>query len=240
MVTDLPGVTHNYSRDHVYNLWFTLTAESDDVVDSTLEELRRRTGIDQFYSLRALAVYKIRVHFHLGGEAPAPLQAPPAGPAVSLNEQQKQLVRLLQDDLPMTPEPYAELAEELGWPVPRVLEQIQQWLEAGVIRRLGAAVRHRRLGFTANGMAVFDVPADQVDQAGKRLAQYQEVSHCYHRPALADFPYTLFAMTHGRSVEEVTATVARMAEQIGASTFDVLFSRREFKKTSMRYFMEPV
>ena len=239
MVSELPGVTHNYGRRHDYNLWFTLTAESAEAIDAMLEELKRRTGINDFHSLPALAVYKIRVHFDLDGKPPPPAQAPPAGPAVRLNEQQRQLVRLLQDDLPPTSEPYDELARQLGWPVERVLEQIRQWLDAGVIRRIGAVVRHHRLGFAANGMAVFDVPDDRIDEAGRCLSGHAEVSHCYGRPALPDFPYTLFAMTHGRSVEEVTAAVARMAEQIGVDHFDVLFSDREFKKTSMKYFMEP-
>jgi len=236
-VSELPGVTHNYSRRHAYNLWFTLTAQSDQAIDAALEELKRRTGIDDFHSLPALAVYKIRVHFDLNGQAPPP-QTSPSGPTQPLDEQQKQLVRLLQDDLPATAEPYDEIARQLGWPVERVLEQVRQWLDAGVIRRMGGIVRHRRLGFAANGMAVFDVPADRIDQAGRCLAGRAEVSHCYRRPALPDFPYTLYAMTHGRTADQVTAAVARMAEQIRADRFDVLFSQREFKKVSMRYFME--
>ncbi len=245
LVNQLPGVTHNYSRQHDYNLWFTLTAESAEQIDRTLADLRRQTGIEDFHSLPALTVYKIRVHFALG-EDPSPAVVAPASPAagpavslnVSLNEQQKQLVRLLQDDLPVTPEPFARLAEQVGWPVERVLAQINEWMAAGVIRRLGVAVRHHRLGFAANGMAVFDMPADELDSAGRLLAERPEISHCYHRPPLADFPYNLFAMVHGQSQDEVTEIVDRLAGELKVGRFSVLFSHTEYKKTSMKYFVE--
>ena len=156
---------------------------------------------------------------------------------MQFTEADKQLVRALQEDIPLSPRPFDEVASQLGLPVSAVVEKIRTWKAAGVIRRLAAVVRHHQMGYTANGMAVFSAPADRIDEWGKRLAQCPQVSHCYSRPPLGDFPYTLFAMFHGQSPEEVRGLVAQAAADLGAA-HDVLFSHKEFKKVSMRYFRE--
>jgi DNA-binding Lrp family transcriptional regulator len=239
-VTRLPGVTHNYERRHAYNLWFTLTCPSAQQLDRTLAGLRKETGIPDFHNLPALAVYKIRVQFDLAGESEAPETAGARAPGAPrpLDEKQKELVRLLQDGLAVEREPFAAMAARLGWPPSRVVRQIREWLDSGVIRRFGAVVRHKELGFVANGMAAFRVSPEAVDDAGRRLARRAEVSHCYRRPPLPDFPYSLFAMVHGQSEDEVRQTVAVMAREIGVADYAVLFSVTEFKKASMRYFVE--
>ena len=177
-----------------------------------------------------------------GAPGPAPGPAPGAEPSAepaALSEPQKQFIRLIQDGLPPEREPFAAIAERLAWPVAQVVEQVREWLDAGVIRRFGAVVRHRELGYRANGMAVFCSPPETIDAAGQSLAADPAVSHCYRRPALPDFPYTLFAMTHGRSEDGVRRTVAHLADAAGLTDYDVLFSVREFKKDSMRYFVGP-
>ena len=246
-VNRLAGVTHNYARRGAYNLWFTLTEASQGALDGTLERLRSETGISEFHSLPALTVYKIRVHFDLtGGErqrgqergeyGPRNRRQAPTEPA-ALTDEQKEFVRLIQEGLRPQRDPFAAIAERLGWPEARVVEQIREWVDAGVIRRFGAVVQHQKLGYRAGGMAVFCVPPEKVDAAGEALAKHPEVSHCYRRPPLPDFPYNLFAMTHGRSEESVRRTVERLAEEAGLTDYAVLFSVREFKKTSMRYFI---
>jgi len=240
-VNALAGVTHNYRREHDYNLWFTLTAESEDRLGRIIEDLRCRTGIADFHSLPAVSVYKIRVDFQMDppAEAPADRAAglpPPPDQPVSFTKDHKRLVRLLQEDIPLCARPFGRIADELAWPVDRVVRQINDWLGAGVIRRFGAVVRHRRLGFNANGMAVFRVPPERIDEVGKSLAGHSEVSHCYRRPPLPAFDYNLFAMVHGQSADEVRAAVAKLAEQLHLSDYQVLFSAAEYKKTSMSYF----
>ena len=239
-ISRLGGVTHNYERQHAYNLWFTLTAPSPEALEQTLDQLRRQAGLE-FHSLPALSVYKIRVQFDLADEVEDAATAPPPSPSATvapLSKQQKELVRLLQEGLAAEREPFAAAAARLGWPVGQVVEQVRQWLVDGVIRRFGAVLRHHELGFRANGMVVFRLPPDRIDAAGRAMAARREVSHCYQRPPLPDFPYNLYAMTHGRSEEDVRAAAAEMARGAGAETFEVLFSVREFKKASMRYFVE--
>ncbi len=254
-VNRLPGVTHNYARRAAYNLWFTLTEASQGALDGTLERLRSETGISEFHSLPALTVYKIRVHFDLtdgepergeerggSGDPPRNNGDPPRNNserparALPLTDEQKEFVRLIQEGLRPQRDPFATIAERLGWPEAKVVAQIREWVDTGIIRRFGAVVQHRELGYRAGGMAVFRVPPEKVDAAGETLAKHPEVSHCYRRPPLPDFPYNLFAMTHGRSEDEVGRTVARMADDAGLRHYEVLFSEREFKKTSMRYF----
>ena len=233
---------------HAYNLWFTLTAPSAEALEAALESVRRRMAPAEFHSLPAEAVYKIGVHFDLTGGRqasaslpsqggrPPPKAAPgPARPR-PLTEKQKGLVRLLQGGLPLEREPFAEAAAQLGWPVERIVEQIRSWLASGIIRRFGAVVEHRSLGFRANGMAVFRAAAARADEIGRSLAAEPAVSHCYRRPALPDFPYNLYAMVHGRSEEEVRDIVRRMAEAAGAAEYEVLFSVTEFKKSPPTYF----
>jgi len=153
-----------------------------------------------------------------------------------LDNKQKQLVRALQDGIAMEAEPFASVAKRVGQPVEEVLAQIRAWIQAGVIRRFGAVLAHRRVGYRANGMAVFRLPVECVDEAGRALAERPEITHCYRRPPLPDFPYTLYAMIHGRTEAEVSALAARLAEEIGSADYALLFSATEFKKSPMRYF----
>ena len=246
LVSQLPGVTHNYRREHAYNLWFTLTANSPKKIDSILDKLRSQTGISDFYSLPALAVYKIRVDFQLSKTPAASENIRAAcsqahsGEPAKLDEKQKQLVRLLQEGFPLVREPFAELAKQSDYSAEEIVEQISNWLETGVIRRFGAVVRHKKLGFGANGMAVFQAEEDCIDAMGEKMAEHPEISHCYRRPAMDDWNYNLFAMVHGRSEEEVRKLVKSLAEELGLNTYDVLFSRTEYKKVSMKYFVESV
>ncbi len=232
-----PGVTHNYAREGPYNLWFTLTAPSDASRDATLAALAAETGVT-LHQLPARAVYKIRVVFDLTGQGEVePAPPPRLTEAAALDARQKALVRAMQDGLAVESEPFVPVAEAAGWTVEAVLAQVRGWIESGVIRRFGAVVGHRKVGMRANGMGVFALAADAIDAAGRHLAARPEITHCYRRPRLPDFPYELYAMIHGADEGAVRDLARRLAEEIGAEDWDVLFSVREFKKTSMRYFV---
>ena len=228
---------------------FTLIAESAQRYQEIIKDLQARTGVEKIFILPALKVYKIRVNFQVGPadpQASAPLAlnrsglGPPASrpsEPVKLSEDQKALVRLLQESIPLVDEPFAAIGEQIGWPAEQVIKQIDNWRANGVIRRFGVVVIHQRLGFSANGMAVFSVPDDQIDRLGEQLAKRPEISHCYHRPPLEGFDFTLYAMVHGQSESQVHSIVAEILCEIGPHEHTVLFSTTEYKKTSAKYFL---
>ena len=153
-------------------------------------------------------------------------------------EWEVRLIRALSRPLPLTPRPYAAVAESVGISEEQVIERVRAWCADGTIRRFGARVRHRRLGYTANGMSVWDVPDERTDAVGAVMAGHAEVSHCYVRPRRPGWPYNMYAMVHGQTREEVDDVVARIASATGLSDYRVLFSVRELKKSAPRYFAE--
>lgn len=235
------GVTHNYSRRHRYNLWFTLAAPDQAALERALGDLRRRSGIDELQALPAERVYKVQAVFAPPGLEVPPAQAPAAlstqqDNAVTLDAVQRRLVRRLAGDLPVADLPFDALAAEVGLETETLLGQLKAWLAEGVVRRFGAVVSHRRLGYVANGLAVFAAPPERIDDIGLAAARRLEVSHCYRRRPCEGFPYNLFAMIHGRSDQEVRSTAREIAAAAGVSDYDVLMTEQEFKKTSARYF----
>jgi len=235
-VNVVPEVTHNYARGHEYNLWFALTAASQERIAQAVRSLARQTGVE-FRMLPALAVYKINAVFRLDGSFPIHVSnRPECLKAVNLTEEQKLLVGVLQGDLGVTARPFDAPAALPGWSEQSVIGQIAGWLSSGLIRRFGAVVAHRRLGFHANGLAVFAAKDDRVDLLGRRLAQLPQVSHCYRRRPFPGWGYNLFAMFHGFSQEQVRRSVDEAAARMGLKDYEVLFSTTEYKKTSATFF----
>lgn len=155
-----------------------------------------------------------------------------------LTDQDKKLIRLLQEDLPLTSRPYAAIGAQIGMSEEDVLASVERYLSSGVLRRFGVALRHREAGFTANGMGAWDVPEDRADEVGQIMAGFREVSHCYQRPRFAGWPYSHFTMIHGATREACEAVAERISAATGITNYRLLFSTSELKKTSMRYFME--
>jgi len=153
------------------------------------------------------------------------------------DELDRSLVLATQGGLPLVPRPYHQLGEQLGIPAEEVMARLARMLESGVIRRIGAVPNHYAIGYTANGMSVWDVPDERIDELGTRIGALDFVTHCYHRPRrLPDWPYNLFAMVHGGSREEVLDKVTQIADLLGTDcrAHDVLFSTKILKKTGLR------
>ena len=154
-----------------------------------------------------------------------------------LDDIDQRLIRLTQNGLPLVREPYRELAEQLSLDAAEVCARFERLLASGVVRRIGVVPNHYRLGYTANGMSVWDVPDEQVDDLGRRIGALPFVSHCYHRPRhLPEWPYNLFAMVHGRSKNETESKIARIAAMLGNANrgHSVLYSTQILKKTGLR------
>jgi DNA-binding Lrp family transcriptional regulator len=152
---------------------------------------------------------------------------------MDMNDQNRRLLAAMQNGLPLTPRPYRDLGARLGMSEVEVLRRLSALLEAGVIKRLGLIVRHRELGYAANAMAVWDVPDEDADAVGRRIAGIDFVSLCYRRPRrMPDWPYNLFCMIHGRDRRVVLGQVEAVARLAGLTDRPsaVLFSRRRFKQ----------
>jgi DNA-binding Lrp family transcriptional regulator len=153
-------------------------------------------------------------------------------------EFEKRLIEITSQGLPLVSRPYAAIAERIGSTEARVIEGIQQIMQRGDIKRFGVVVRHRKLGYRANGMVVWDIPDERVAELGNCIGQYDFVTLCYQRPRrLPDWPYNLFSMVHGHDRAAVIEQVESIVEQCGLQPFayEILFSGRCFKQRGALY-----
>jgi len=155
-----------------------------------------------------------------------------------ITELEKKIIRALQEGLPLVSKPYGVIAERIGITEEKLINTIKDMRTRGLIRRFGAAVRHQDLGFTANAMIAWKVPASFVDRAGELFSGNPAVSHCYERSTSGDWQYNLFTMVHGKSPLECHEVAGEMSRISGLSDYLVLFSTGELKKESMKYFLE--
>ncbi len=240
-----PGVSHNYLRNHEFNLWFTIATEPDSELglEGTLEVLARESGATSVRQLPTLRLFKIRMDLEMEGDTQDLASSTSVSEPVDLDPQPYDdwdvaVIRTLQGDMPVTEEPYAAAAAELGVPQQRLLEHLEGMRERGLLRRVAAILFHRRAGFSANGMGVWEVPDEQILDVGRRMAAVRGISHCYQRPTYADWPYSVFTMAHGRSKEECDAVLDTIASQTGVEGRATLYSSTEFKKIRLLYFTE--
>lgn len=241
LMQGITEITHNYLRLHPkYNLWFTIIAASQERLEEVLTTVQTALGSNKVYSMPAIEVFKIGVLFSMGSESidtsnigyPISKQSP----EYSLTEKDKILVKYLQEDLPTSSSPFSDLAKELAMDETDLIASTQHLMDNYVMRRLGAILVHRKAGFTSNAMGVWIVPEEMVGEVGAKMAEFQEVSHCYQRPVLPDWPYNLFTMIHAKSDQECQNIMSRISEVTGVKDYALLFSYKELKKSSMKYF----
>jgi DNA-binding Lrp family transcriptional regulator len=234
-VNSLENVSHNYLREHYCNLWFTLQAESPKQIEVTVSNLSGRFGID-FYSLPIERVFKLDVRFDAEGEGqlPGDIEQIPKSKTVELNEAERQILWKLEDDLDVISEPFDFLCSE-GLETEEVLRIIQGLIDKGVIRRIAAVVDHRKLGFVTNVLFCSEVPQNRIVEAGKALARFGAVSHCYERKTVEDWPYNLFAMMHGKSMGEIQHVINKFTESEKIDSFELLPTAAELKKQPVKH-----
>lgn len=265
-VCPFPGVTHAYARGwpegytppptlgitapqpgEYPNLWYTLS-EHIDTFDATAKALEAALAPYTPQPFPALRRFKIDVVFdtrtrhrdeqteYVRQEAAPPAVAE-AARTITLTPAQIRLIRHFQNDLPLVPALYTHPAEAAGWSHPDALQQLETWRGSGVLRRMAALLHHRKSGFTANGMCCWAVPEAEIERAGRALANFPEVTHCYERPTLPGFPFTLYAMIHQRDWDAACSVFAHLTEACSLPGGGrIFFSTREFKKTSVQFF----
>lgn len=238
-----PGVSHNYERNHEYNMWFTLAVPPNDSMKAVLDRMAGLNGVLKYRLLPTLKLYKIGVRLDMvndDAEKPEPTDAVKAfnpGKAL-LTEQDKNVIRELQKDLQLVSEPFTAGAKNLGLTTAELLLKAKEFERTGVMRRFAAILRHREAGFSANGMVVWNVPEEKVDETGYKIASFPQVSHCYQRPVYADWPFSLFSMIHARTTEAAETIASEISNSVGIRDYRILYSSREFKKERVKYFEE--
>jgi siroheme decarboxylase len=245
VINEHPGVSHNYLRNHEFNIWFTIATEPDSQLglEGTLELLGRLAGAESIRQLPTLKLFKIRMDLEMDGTTADLSQAAEAvEPAETERQPYDELdvavIRALQGDMPVIAEPYAPAAAALGMSQGALLQHLEQMQRRRLLRRVAAILYHRRAGFSANGMGVWKVPDERVMELGPKMAAFRGISHCYQRPTYEDWPYSIFTMAHGRSPEECDAILDSIAEATGIEERATLYSSTEFKKIRLLYFTE--
>ncbi len=247
IVNSHPGVSHNYLRTHDFNLWFTIATppESELGLEGTLEALMRETGAESMRELPTLTLFKINMNLEMEGGTKALASAVDAAPPRDLeaqpyDETDVAVIRALQGPMEVSDRPYDAAADAVGMDPSVFLEHLSGMVDRKLLRRVAAILFHRRAGFSANGMGVWRVPEDEIQETGRRMAAFRGISHCYQRPTYPDWPYSVFTMAHGRSKEECDAVLDSIAEECGLAGPDraTLYSSTEYKKVRLHYFTE--
>ena len=237
-----PGISHNYERDGYFNLWFTIAVPPDRSLEDEVEKLGLLTGAESTRLLPTIRFFKIGVNFDMvtGKSAAKEAYVPdsPTTPAPTVTQDTIDYIRVMQDDLELVPRPFDSMAKQLGMSVARVFEIAAELTEQKIMRRYSAVLHHRRAGFSSNAMIVWKVPEDRAQEVGDIMAQHPAVTHCYQRPTYDDWPYSHFTMVHGVSDEECEQFGREIAEATGLEERKLIYSRREYKKTRVRYFVE--
>jgi DNA-binding Lrp family transcriptional regulator len=238
------GVSHNYLRNHYYNLWFTLQAMTSEQIGLTLLSLSGQLGID-FHNLPVKQVFKLDVRFDAESqgkallrdvsEAPQDGDVSPRGVATGrLNKNQKLVLSKLQNDLALFAKPFDFICSDI-LNEEDVLKIMTDLVDKGFIRRIAGVVDHRKLGFSTNVLFACEVPQDRVVVAGKRLANLSIVSHCYERQTFEGWPFNLFAMMHSRSMGDIQRVISKFTKAEAVESFLLLPTVTELKKHPVKH-----
>jgi DNA-binding Lrp family transcriptional regulator len=224
-----PGVTQNYRRNNDFNLWFTIAVSPSSLLglNRTVEILGEEAGCDIVRALPTLKQFKGNSDTD---ESQSDAHFAPLTPV------EVESVRLLQRDLPLQPRPFEAMAKSNGIAADELLATAKSLLKRGYIRRYSAVVQTRKPGFGASAMGVWIVPADAVEDAGTKMSQNKAVSHCYLRPVYEDWPYNLYTIVHGRSVDECESIINDLAIDTGVEARQALYPTREYKKARINLF----
>jgi len=243
VVNQHPGVSHNYKRNDPFNIWFTIAVPPADSLERTVNILHQLARADETIVLPTLRLYKIGVKLDLTGNAPSTETGDEIyneqrrwAPKPALTPKDIDVIRILQEDLPMLEMPFAVWAEQAGMTEEELFAWGRHMQEVGYMRRFAAILYHRNAGFLANAMVVWQVPEAQVDAAGEQMAKFRQVSHCYRRPVYPNWPYPLFTMIHAVTHSACMEIVSKIEEKAGAFPHKNLFSTKEYKKTRVKYF----
>lgn len=240
IINKLPGVSHNYQRDHYYNLWFTYTTSSNEDISNTISSSLGKYNIDRILILPALKMFKLNTMFNLfdnkdeiildSSTNDYNIQMYTTG-LVNI-----QVIKQLQLDLPIVSKPFSNLAEQINMDVTDFLDLANDYLSQGIVRRYCATLQHYNIGLKFNAMVVWKVDDTYVEKIGKILSSMKFISHCYERLTYPDWPYNLYSMLHARSEEELFDYINEIQQLISCRQYEILRTQKEHKKERVKYF----
>ncbi len=238
LVNDLPAVAHNYRREHELNMWFVIATETTAGVAETITTIQSTTGL-QVYNFPKIREFYIGLWLELDTQGNIITRSFKSAKQRidDIDDLDRKIIHSSQAGLALVPEPFTEIALQVGCDTATVLSRLTRMLSSGVIRRVGVVPNHYRLGLRANGMSVWNVDDSQLERLGDAIGQLDFVSHCYQRPRCEPvWPYNLFAMVHGHHRDEVHSKVQQISTMLGKACQqrDVLFSSAILKKSGLR------
>ncbi len=234
-----PGVSHNYLRNHEYNLWFTIAVAPDSKMglEATVERLSNLTSATDSIILPTKKMFKISVKLDTAGKRSKKEKVHRTNyENIKLGPREYAAIRELQKDIPATKEPFKGHITRLNISYDELFDIANRLKKAGIMRRFASILNHRNAGFTANAMSVWVVPEETAEETGRQIAQFSAVSHCYLRPVFPSWPYNLFAMVHAKTQDECDRIIEEISEETGIQNYAKLYSTREFKKQRIKYF----
>jgi len=233
-----PGVSHNYLREHAYNIWFTLSIEKEKDFQKEISTMLNGTQYEEYIILPAIQTFKLKVHFNLTGhEQQNESIKQNIKKFVSLNDKEKWILVVLQQPFPLVHQPFMQIAQQLDLTEQQLRNSIEKLKQKGVIKRIVGMLRHRHVGFSENNMLCFNIPNERIKEAGNIATTFNEISHCYQRPVFPNWPYSLFCMTHAQSKERANELMKEISKRIKCNDYIALKSIKEFKKERVKYFI---
>jgi DNA-binding Lrp family transcriptional regulator len=239
IINSHPGISHNYERNHSFNIWFTLGVppNSELGLEKTVEIIAKLTEAEDYIMLPTLKLFKINVKLNTTGNDDKKEKVKKVVHSdIELTPLHHDIIRLAQYDIDIVSEPFADIIEEIGTDYDTFFNILSELQEAGVMRRFASILNHRKAGFNANAMVVWDIDEDNGESIGADAAAFSAVSHCYLRPKYDNWPFNLFTMVHGKTADETNAIIEDMAKEIPSKSYMPLYSSREFKKIRIEYF----
>ncbi len=246
IISSHPGVTHNYKRNHLYNLWFTLAVPPDSLLglEGTINLLGELSNSKSTRIFPTLKLFKIGVKLDMTSDDPLS-----SGDKDFYNEEKISrdykftqedinVIKEVQEDMPLVLRPFEEIGKKIHMASEDVINCLKTFNQVGIMRRMAAILYHRKVGFRANAMGVWKISEDMIEEIATQMASFKSVSHCYRRPTYPDWPYSVFTMVHGRSIEDCKSLLRTLSELTGVKEYDALYSSKEYKKTRLKYFSD--
>ncbi|MHB8232377.1 MAG: siroheme decarboxylase subunit alpha [bacterium] len=243
IISSHSGVSHNYLRNHDYNIWFTITLPSGQNLEEEIKSLSISSKASDYLILPTLKLFKIGVNFDMTGEDASPFKFFSHDDFkddldIKITDFEKACIRELQKDIEITAEPFRDLSANLGVTQEKLLDTIKNFITDKKMRRFACVLYHQKAGFSYNIMGIWKSEQKDTDKNGKIMSSLKEVSHCYLRPVYpGKWEYNIFTMIHSKSKEDAHNVMNRISLLTGINDFDALESTKEFKKVRVKYYV---